>query len=458
MQIKEFLNSVCEQIKYKPIRESISEELKNHIEESKENYIKEGLEEKVAEEKAINQMGDAEEIGKRLNKIHRQKLDWKLVIIALILMCFGFLIAFTKTCNITTEDTQINYMQKYLIFLLIGLILGVVIYFMDYKKLLNFSNVIYIFACAIIILTIEFGSLVNGIPYIRIGKISISASVIAVPLFIISFVGFLNEEIKENKLNKILIDKGINLKLLKIVILSIIALCLLTLIPSMASAFILSLVYLILASAQIIISNKNRLKNLIKLWGIVVGVSLLMLIYVGGFSPHVLYRFQASFDPHSDYQGYGWLGINREIVINSANVIGEADDMSNALDLFDEGTNYAFISILAHYGWIVSIGMVVAVILLCIKLIINSIKIKERYGKFIVIGISSMFILQSLFNVLMNFNMWLESDFDIPFISYGGSNLIINIMCLALILSIYRKKDIILVQNNNNKQNLINNN
>ena len=127
LQIKEFLNSVCEQIKYKPIRESISEELKNHIEELKENYIKEGLEEKVAEEKAINQMGDAEEIGKRLNKIHRQILDWKLVIIALILICFGFLIAFTKTCNITTEDTQINYMQKYLIFLLIGLILGVVI-------------------------------------------------------------------------------------------------------------------------------------------------------------------------------------------------------------------------------------------------------------------------------------------------------------------------------------------
>ena len=31
MQIKEFLNTVCEQIKYKPIRNSISEELKNQI-------------------------------------------------------------------------------------------------------------------------------------------------------------------------------------------------------------------------------------------------------------------------------------------------------------------------------------------------------------------------------------------------------------------------------------------
>ena len=48
LQIKEFLNTVCEQIKYKPIRNSISEELENHIEESKENYIEEGMQEEEA--------------------------------------------------------------------------------------------------------------------------------------------------------------------------------------------------------------------------------------------------------------------------------------------------------------------------------------------------------------------------------------------------------------------------
>ena len=90
MQIKEFLNTVCEQIKYKPIRNSISEELENHIEESKENYIRDGLEEKEAEEKAIVQMGNAEEIGKKLNKIHKPKLDWKLLIILIVLLGFGF--------------------------------------------------------------------------------------------------------------------------------------------------------------------------------------------------------------------------------------------------------------------------------------------------------------------------------------------------------------------------------
>ena len=48
MQINEFLNSVCEQIKYKPIRSTIAEELKNHIEDKKEELkVQDKLKEKI---------------------------------------------------------------------------------------------------------------------------------------------------------------------------------------------------------------------------------------------------------------------------------------------------------------------------------------------------------------------------------------------------------------------------
>ncbi len=92
----------------------------------------------------------------------------------------------------------------------------------------------------------------------------------------------------------------------------------------------------------------------------------------------------------------------------------------------------------------VSIGIVLAIIDLSIKLILNVIKIRDSYGKLLIIGISSMFILQSIFNILMNLNLWIEAGFNLPFVSYGGANLIINMMSL-LILSIYRRKDIIII-------------
>ena len=303
MQINEFLNSVCEQIKYKPIRKSISKELENHIEESKENYIKEGLKEKEAEEKAIIQMGSAEEIGKNLNKIHKPKLDWKLILITIVMLLFGFLIAFTKTANSVTEDIQINYMEKYLIFLLIGVALGIGVYFIDYKKILKFSNIIYFLACAIILFTINFGGIINGKPYIRIGVRFISASVVVFPLYIISFVGFMNQEIKENKLSKFLTDRGLNVKTIKRVCLSVLSLYFLALIPSMASAFILGLVYLILESVKIIMYDDNKLKKFIMLWGIVFVIALVILIYFAMSRSYVLYRFQSTFDPESDSEG-----------------------------------------------------------------------------------------------------------------------------------------------------------
>ena len=89
-------------------------------------------------------MGNAKEIGKELNKIHKPKLDWKLLAISVILICFGFLVAFIKTSNTLTEDLGANYFVKYLLFVGMGVIIGAIIYFIDYKKISKYSSIIYI--------------------------------------------------------------------------------------------------------------------------------------------------------------------------------------------------------------------------------------------------------------------------------------------------------------------------
>lgn len=267
MQIKEFLNAVCEQIKYKPIRNSISEELENHIEESKENYIEEGMQEEEAEEKAITQMGNAEEIGKKLNKIHKPKLDWKLLIILIILLGFGFLVAFTRTCNIVTDGyNSMNFFERYIISLIVGSILGICVYFIDYTKIIKYSNIFYIIATLFIVYSFIFGIDINGLPYIYISpSITLSPVVIAMPLYIIAFVGFLNSE-KQNKKNVTIFNKNINLKLAKIITLSIISIFIFVRIPSIVSAFILGLIYLIIGTVKLVQTKTNRKRNLLILW------------------------------------------------------------------------------------------------------------------------------------------------------------------------------------------------
>ena len=450
MQIKDFLEKVCNEIKYKPIREEISKELENHIEESKEAYIHKGESEEIAINKAIADMGDAEVIGKTLNKIHKPKLDYKLIILLLILLCFTFLVVGIKTTSHVFSEGEGPFFVKTIVYLIIGFILGLAIYFMDYTKIAKYSNYIYIVSSILIIYTvISSHHLINGIPYLNIGNIYIPINRVVMPLFLISFIGFIQNvgkhkvEFRVLDLETIQIDKS----LIKIIILSVFSLLLLASIPSLTSAFILGIAYMIIATVKIIKDSHKKVTNLLKLYGVIFALGIICIISLTT-APYRLERIVTTFYPETDPEGAGWLGINRKLIIESASMFGEAEDMSNAIELFDEGAEYAFTSILAHYGWIVAILLIVTIILISVKLIINSIKVKDDYGKMIIIGISCLFIFQSVFNVLMNLNLWFESGFELPFVSYGGTGLIMNMACLALVLSIYRRKDILISSDN----------
>ncbi len=445
MQIKEFLEKVCHEIKYKPIRNDIAQELQNHIEEEKEEYIRKGESEEVATDKAIANMGSAETIGKTLNKIHKPKLDYKLLILFLILLCFTFLVIGIKMNSHVFLEQEESFLAKSMIYLIIGGILGLVIYFMDYSKIIKYSNYIYIASSVCIIYTVQCSNYqINGIPYLNIGNVfTISISTVSMPLFLIAFVGFLQNIGKHKMKVHILHIETIEIdkELIKTIVLSLLSLFLLVLIPSLTSAFVLGITYMIVATVKIIKDSKRKVTNILKLYGMGLVLAIIcMLMFIG--RPYLLERILVSFHPESDPAGGGWLGINRKLIIDSASLFGEAEDMSNALELFDEGTEYAFISILAHYGWIVTGLLIATIIFISIKLIINSIKIKDTYGKMMIIGISCLFILQSVFNVLMNLNLWIESGFELPFVSYGGTGFVMNMLCLALVLSIYRRKDI----------------
>lgn len=455
LQINEFLNSVCEQIKYKPIRNTIAEELKDHIEDKKEELIEMGQNEEEAEKNAVEQMGDAEIIGKELNKVHRTRLDWKLLIILVVLLIFGFVISYIITENEHTEMMQYmkegvseyittNYMIKYVCFVGLGFAVGVIIYFCDYERIKNKPLILYIIATVVIILAFLFGISVNGINFLRIGNYSIRSNTIAVPLYILAFIVFLENINEENKLTKLFKEKNIkiNANVLKLVVLSLISLLMLSLIPSSSSVIVLAITYLILATKKVVSESENKRKHLLILWGIPIIVGIVVVLFEVLANPYVLDKFISVYNPEEYKKTEGWRALNRKEIIESAQKFGEAGNMSDAIYLFDGFGNNEIISILAHFGWIPTVTLIIAVLAFSIKLVINSFKIKEKYGSLIILGIGCMFILQSIFNVLMNFNLLFGASFNLPFVTYGCGELVVNMMCLALIFAVYRKKDV----------------
>lgn len=243
MKIKKFLDEVSRQIKYEPAIQPIAEELEGHIEDIKSEYMCKGYEEKEAEEKAVEQMGDARQIGKKLNKMYGPKLDWKLLVLICILMFFGMLsagILFRSVSQFTPGGLFKNKLFiQYIIALAIGSILSGIIYFIDYKKISKYSVLIYIA-----------GIILNLFCYVSSDwKCEFLYS--AIPFYVVSFAGFISES-NQNKS-----------KIIKTVILSIISIILLRKTTTIGLR-ITELAYLSMITLKLL--KMKKIKHIIILW------------------------------------------------------------------------------------------------------------------------------------------------------------------------------------------------
>lgn len=452
MNAKSFLNKVCEEIKYKPVRNGIFEELEQHINEIKEDNMKKGMHEKEAEENAVQQMGDAQQIGKKLNKIHHPKLDWKLLILVLILIAFGVLVTIIKSQSNSIFTITAN-IKNAITYILLGIVLSVGIYFFDYRKLKKYSNLIYTVATIIMLLAKipGIGTRVNGIVYARLLIFSYPVATVTLSLYLISFIGFIVGSKKNNVIKIQLLNKEyiINKNSIKIAILSSISLALMLINNSLSNMIILAGAYVIIFTIKIIKDKENCTKKLTFMYGTIFAVLLLGITFTFMNDSLRWNRLTSSINPEADPNGSGYVGMLQKETLEKAKIIGPAENMSLPIDdsILNIESCYTFIYIIGKCGLLFGGIIALIVILTSVKLTLNAKNIKEEYGKFLIIGLSLLFILQSFATVLMNINMGIQSNVNLPFVTYGGVYFIVNIVNMAIILSVYRRKDVFMFEN-----------
>jgi len=65
---------------------------------------------------------------------------------------------------------------------------------------------------------------------------------------------------------------------------------------------------------------------------------------------------------------------------------------------------------------------------------------KDRLGQLMAAGIAALFFLHLIVNVGMTLGMMPVKGMPLPFVSYGGSNLITNMICIGLLENIYMRR------------------
>lgn len=104
--VEEYLDEVCSYIKYTPYRRAVRRELNNHIEDSIDAALSNGTEHEEAVKQAVIELGDAQEIGCKLNKQFTIRPSYRLVLY--ILGVYFLYIAASADINFSLAETLLT--------------------------------------------------------------------------------------------------------------------------------------------------------------------------------------------------------------------------------------------------------------------------------------------------------------------------------------------------------------
>ena len=182
-----FLSEVLNHIKSKEAKKFVNAELSYHIKSAKQDWMEKGLSEAEAEEKAVEQMGSPNTLGRQFNKLHRPKVDWLMIVLLVTTMGLGFL----PLMNL--DEMYGNLAVEKTFSVLFGAILAIVLMLFDYRKFKNYGWLFYsigiLLLLGLVILPSVIAPWINGIPYLNLGSLYIDA-LLMLPIFYLAWASF----------------------------------------------------------------------------------------------------------------------------------------------------------------------------------------------------------------------------------------------------------------------------
>ncbi|QDP41117.1 FtsW/RodA/SpoVE family cell cycle protein [Radiobacillus deserti] len=402
-QRENFIKSVAGYIKAKSARVFVEKELEHHLTEEQKRLVQDGMTEQEAEEQAVKQMGSPVQLGLQLNKVHRPKTDWVIIGLLFLTFCFSFL-------PILSQPFGSFYVVKQ------GIYIGMLfIMFLDYTKLAKFAPSFYILGIIYLVLLLFTPHTINGLPYLRVLHFSIS-TVHSILFFYLSMSVFLSKRIK---------------KPVSIALLAAIPLMFFTIIGDRAT----SMIYTIMILSIIWLGNSAMSKKVKTFVGFptVVVATFSMFVNKNFFmqffqQPNISMTDQYMYKLIDDIlKGTHWFG----------NGIGEAWSIPSS------HTDFAFLSIMYQYGWIVAGLIVVTLSVILYRLVKIKNLIRDSFGRLLVVGGISIFASKILYNLGMNLGLLPFIGISLPLISYGPLSNSFDCFVLGLVLSVFRRKDIV---------------
>ena len=348
--------------------------------------------------------------------------DWFLLILTLLLSTFGIIAIYSATRAL---DTNVNAIVQ-TVSLVIGAAFAVILCFFDYEQFKSLIKPIYIFCVVILILVLIIGTGEGewgARSWIRIGPVGIQPSEFAKICFIITFSYHL--QTVENKINKPLVILGLILHLAVIV-------GLIMLQPDLGSVLVFLFMFIVMMFAA-----KISYKYIIPV--LAAGIVSVPVAYTYLLSDYQRQRIDVFLNPESDPTGGGWHVLQSKLAVGAGRLWGSGylKGIQTQMGwLPTPYTDFIFSTISEEWGFIGAAILVIALFVLIYKCFKTAQRADNTFGRYICTGVGAMFLFHVFENVGMCIGLMPVTGIPLPFITYGGSSILTNLLAIGLVMSV----------------------
>lgn len=158
-------------------------------------------------------------------------------------------------------------------------------------------------------------------------------------------------------------------------------------------------------------------------------------------TPYMTQRINIWQDPFSDPRGDGFQPIQSQIAIGSGGLLGKGlgNSMQKNLFLPEEHNDYIFSILCEELGMVGAVVIMALFALLIVRGFWLALHARDRFGTLLVVGIISLTAFQTFFNIGVVTGFLPPTGISLPFFSYGGTALAIQLAEMGMVLSVSRQ-------------------
>ena len=367
---------------------------------------------------------------------NEKKIDFGMLITIIILLCAGIVMVASASSyySLSNYENSNYFLVRQLVFGIVGFIVMLLISKIDYKNYKRWGYIFYILCLVLLILVLTpLGQTRNGAKrWLGFGALVFQPSEIMKIGLVIGMSTYLSLNYK--KLNSL---KGYLVPILMLVLVVIVM---------FLQKHLSGTIVMVIAAISIIFASGIKIKLRYILFGgiLVVGMLAVFILMPSGDTESSgsfrMDRIVSFLNPEEDIRGGNWQAAQSLYAIGSGGIFGRGLGQSRQKYLWlPEAQNDFIFSVLGEELGLVGTLTILALFSFFIyrgyKIAINA---KDMYGSLLATGITSAFALQILVNIAVVTCTVPVTGMPLPFFSYGGTALFINLCAMGIVLNISR--------------------